>query len=281
MEFFEFLANNPFAYYAVVGLFSLLIGSFLNVVILRLPRILDNEWKYECHLYLYPDQEPPETPKLTLNHPRSHCVGCGNSLKWYHNIPVFSWLALKGKCGFCSSKISMRYPLIELLTAVLSVIVAIKFGFTYQALFGIIFTHISIALFFIDLDHQILPDRLVFPLIGLGLLVNSQSLFISPTLAIYGAIIGFMSLWVIYILMKFITGKEGMGYGDFKYLCAIGAWFGPLILHHIFIISAVSGIAYYIISLVIAGRSTSSSAPTQIAFGPHLAIAAWVVLITL
>ena len=283
MEFLNFVEANPVVFYVLVGWLSLCVGSFLNVVIHRLPTMLNNYWRKECLQFLHPEDPLPDTPKYTLSQPASHCPKCEFKIRWYHNIPVFSWLALKGKCSGCKSRISARYPFVEALTMVLSLAVAFKFGFTLTTLFAIIFTHVTIAIFFIDFDHMIIPDRLVFPLIGLGLLINSQSLFVSPQMAIYGAVIGFLSLWIIYIIMKLLTGKEGMGYGDFKYLCAIGAWFGPLILHHIFIISALSALAFVVVACTIIHKMKGdTSQPMRvIAFGPHLAIAAWIVLITL
>lgn len=281
MELLNFIEANPFIFYIIVGWLSLSIGSFLNVVIHRLPMILDSQWRTECNQYLHPNEITPPPPKITLSHPRSHCPKCNFQLRWYHNIPVFSWLALKGKCSSCNNPISVRYPCIELLTMTLSLAVAWKFGFTLTTLFALIFVQVSIALFFIDLDHMILPDRLVFPLIGLGLLINTQSVFVSPELSIYGAVFGFLSLWTIYIIMKLVTGKEGMGYGDFKYLAAIGAWFGPLTLHHIFVISAVMGLAVAIGSAIKMKKLGHSQGSQPIAFGPYLVFAAIYLLFSL
>lgn len=289
MEMINFIADNPCVFYTIVAWLSLCIGSFLNVVIHRLPKILFNQWSQESHAFLYPNKSTPDIPKYTLSKPRSHCPKCDIQLRWYHNIPLISWVVLKGKCASCKTPISARYPFVELLTMVLSVAIAWKFGFTFTTLFAIIFTQITIALFFIDWDHMILPDRLVFPLIGLGLLVNTQSTFASPVFSIYGAVFGFMSLWSIYIIMKAITGREGMGYGDFKYLAAIGAWFGPLVLPKIFMISALSGLAFVVVAFIIGKiRKKDKEQNTEgadqnfkIPFGPHLAIAALITLFTL
>lgn len=269
----------PLFFYFFVCYMSLCVGSFLNVVIYRLPLILNREWQIEASQILHPDQPEPAIEKVSLLFPKSHCPTCKSSIKWYYNIPVFGWIFLKGKCSECHSKISFRYPFVELLTGILGVMVAWKFGVTIYTLYALIFTYVLIALFFIDFDHKILPDRLVFPLIAMGLLVNTQTTFVSPTLAIYGAAIGFLSLWAIYIMFKFVTGKEGMGYGDFKLMCALGAWFGPLFMHYAFLIAAVSGLVFVIASTVIRKiKQDDQTPPLTIAFGPHIAIAGWLIM---
>lgn len=269
----------PLFFYIFVMYMSLCVGSFLNVVIYRLPLILNQQWEVEAHHILHPDQLPPVKNKVSLLLPKSHCPSCKTSIKWYQNIPVFSWIFLKGKCGECKTKISIRYPFVEILTAVLGFMVALKFGVTLFTIYGLIFTYILIALFFIDLDHQILPDRLVFPLIAMGLLINAENAFVSPSYAIYGAAVGFFSLWLIYIVFKLITGKEGMGYGDFKLMCALGAWFGPLFIQNAFLIASISGLLFVVVSTMIRKIKNEDQAPQlAVAFGPHIAIAGWLIM---
>lgn len=280
MNFLFLLETTPAVFYALVALLGLFVGSFLNVVIHRLPTILKQQWCIDCSTYLYPDDEPPKFEKYTLSHPRSHCPNCNATIRWYSNIPLVSWLLQKGKCRDCNQPISARYPLIEFLTMALSLAVAFKFGFSIQALFALIFVYVSIALFFIDAEHKLLPDRLVFPLIGLGLIINVKSVFVSPDMAILGVVIGFTSLWSIYIIMKLITGKEGMGYGDFKYLAAIGAWFGPLVIAPIFVYSAALGL-FYVLGGFIARKihGSENCRNPQIAFGPFLVISAFIIML--
>lgn len=261
----------PTLLYVVVGILSLCVGSFLNVVIYRLPKILENEWKEEAHYFLNPDQPYTAPSKFTLSIPASTCPHCQHRIRWYENIPVISWLILlRGKCSQCKNPISFRYPFVELATMFCSLVVVYYFGFSLAMIAGVIFTWILIALTGIDFDTQLLPDRLVFPLLGLGLAVNSVGLFVSPVLAIWGCLFGFLSLWTVYILFKLLTGKEGMGYGDFKLLAALGAWLGPAQLPNILLISAVVGClvgGYFLLKY-------KESRP--FAFGPYLAIAGWI-----
>lgn len=235
-----FIQENPNIFFVLVGVFSLLIGSFLNVVIYRLPIILDNEWRKQCHEYLQLEYNQPAAP-FTLNTPPSHCPKCELKVKWYQNIPVLSWCLLKGKCGNCKLPISIRYPFIELITCLGSVGIAISFGVTIQTLSLLVLYWGCITLFFIDSDHQILPDRIVFPLLGLGLYLGTQNVFISAEQSIYGALIGFLSLWIICAIFKLITGKDGMGQGDFKLFAVFGAWGGVLLLPYIILMSSVMG----------------------------------------
>ncbi|ESK38342.1 hypothetical protein P256_01876 [Acinetobacter nectaris CIP 110549] len=263
-------SQNPTLLYVVVGLLSLCVGSFLNVVILRTPKMMEQEWKQECQSLLHPDQPIIDHQKLTLNHPASTCPSCKQPIRWFQNIPIVSWLFLKGKCASCQHPISIRYPFIELLSAVCSIVVVFTFGASLQMIFGLIFTWILITLTFIDFDTQLLPDRFTFTLLGIGLAVNSYSLYTSPTLSIWGTLIGFLCLWVVYILFKLITGKEGMGYGDFKLLAALGAWMGPIMLPLIILLSSLVGAIIGIILLKIKKQNQ------PFAFGPYIAIAGWI-----
>lgn len=272
-ELIEYLTNTPIALYLCIGILSLCIGSFLNVVIYRLPLILEQEWTEECHAYLHPEQTPPEQKKLSLSFPPSNCPSCHSPIRWYQNIPLISWLCLKGKCANCQNKISLRYPLIELLTVVCSLAVVYIFGASLQMVFALIFTWILIALTFIDFDTQLLPDRLTFPLAGLGLVVNAYAIFVTPRSAILGYVIGFLCLWIVYYLFKVLTKKEGMGYGDFKLLAALGAWTGPLMLPLIVLVSSLFGA---IIGIILLKRKKQNQ---PFAFGPYLAIAGWISLL--
>ena len=272
-DFISYFMINPTALYIAVGLFSLCIGSFLNVVIYRTPKMMEQEWRQDCQILLHPEQAIIDETKITLSKPDSTCPKCQTSIRWYQNIPIISWLVLRGKCGSCKNPISIRYPFIELLTATCSLIIVAVFGPTLQMLFGLILTWVLIALTFIDFDTQLLPDRYTLPLAALGLAVNSYSLYTSPTSAIWGYIIGFLCLWIVYYLFKIIIGKEGMGYGDFKLLAALGAWMGPFLLPLIVLLSSFVGAVIGIILLKIRKKNQ------PFAFGPYIAIAGWIAFI--
>ena len=272
-ELIAYFINNPTALYIAVGLLSLCIGSFLNVVIYRTPKMMEQEWRQDCQMFLHPDQAIIDESKLTLSKPASTCPKCRTEIRWYQNIPVISWLVLRGKCGSCQNPISIRYPLIELLTALASLVIVSVFGPTLQMLFGLLLTWILIALTFIDFDTQLLPDRYTLTLAALGLGINSYAIYISPTAAIWGYIIGFLCLWIVYYLFKIVTGKEGMGYGDFKLLAALGAWMGPLMLPLIVLLSSLVGAIIGIVLLKIRKENQ------PFAFGPYIAIAGWIAFI--
>ena len=265
-----FFSQNPTALYIAVGIFSLCIGSFLNVVIYRTPKMMEQEWRTDCQLFLHPEQAIIDESKLTLSKPASTCPKCSTEIRWYQNIPVLSWLVLCGQCGNCQNPISIRYPLIEVLTAICALIVLAVFGPTVQMLFGLLLTYTLIALTFIDFDTQLLPDRYTLPLAALGLAVNSYAIYTSPTSAIWGYVIGFLCLWVVYYLFKIVTGKEGMGYGDFKLLAALGAWMGPMMLPLIVLLSSLVGAIIGIILLKVRQENQ------PFAFGPYIAIAGWI-----
>ncbi len=272
-ELIAYFINNPTALYIAVGLLSLCIGSFLNVVIYRTPKMMEQEWRQDCQMFLHPDQAIIDESKLTLSKPASTCPKCRTEIRWYQNIPIISWLVLRGKCGSCQNPISIRYPLIELLTALASLVIVSVFGPTLQMLFGLLLTWILIALTFIDFDTQLLPDRYTLTLAALGLGINSYAIYISPTAAIWGYIIGFLCLWIVYYLFKIVTGKEGMGYGDFKLLAALGAWMGPLMLPLIVLLSSLVGAIIGIVLLKIRKENQ------PFAFGPYIAIAGWIAFI--
>lgn len=263
----------PMMFYCVIGLLGLCIGSFLNVVIYRTPKMMEQEWRNECQFLLHPEQPLIDESKFTLSQPASCCRQCKTPIQWYQNIPLISWIVLKGKCAQCKTSIGIRYPLVELLTALCSVVIAYHFGVTWQTVFGLILTWALVALTFIDFDTQLLPDRFTLPLAAVGLMANSYLLYTTPTAAIWGYIIGFLCLWVVYIIFKLITGKEGMGYGDFKLLAALGAWMGPMMLPLIVLLSSCIGA---IIGLVLLKIKKENQ---PFAFGPYIAIAGWIAFI--
>lgn len=273
-EIVDLWVNTPWLLMVSVAIVGLCVGSFLNVVIYRLPQIMQQEWRHECQLFLNIDTATAEVVEpMTLSRPASSCPACGHRIRWYENIPVLSWVFLRGKCSSCKTGISIRYPLVEIGTMLVSIIVVMAFGPTLTMLAALIFSWVLIALTGIDFDTQLLPDSLTLTLAGLGLAVNSQHLFVSPTQAIWGYVIGFLILWVVYIIFKLVTGKEGMGYGDFKLLAAFGAWLGPLMLPLIILLSSLLGAIIGIILL----RVKKENQP--FAFGPYLAIAGWIALI--
>ena len=271
------LAAEPVYAAVVTFLFSLLVGSFLNVVIYRIPVMMEREWQQSIAEAQQEDNatESSIQPAFNLATPASTCPSCGHKIRWYENIPVVSYALLRGKCSACKASISLRYPLIELLTAVLSVIAMRQFGFNEFGLAAVVFTWCLIALTFIDLDHQLLPDRITLPLLWLGLLINSYNSFASLGSAVWGAALGYLSLWSVYWLFKLLTGKEGMGYGDFKLLAALGAWCGATALPLLILLSSVTGVILAVAMMVFNRHEAKNPLP----FGPYLAIAGWVALL--
>ena len=262
----ETIKQSSTLFISLSVIFGLMVGSFLNVVIHRLPKMMEREWHNGC-LELQ-GQAIPETTKFTLVTPRSACPKCGHKISALENIPVISYLVLRAKCRGCHTSISARYPLIEVLTAALIGLISWKFGYGSPAFFAWVFTFALIALTFIDFDTQLLPDDITLPLLWLGLLFNLNTGFTDLTSAVIGAISGYLMLWSIYWLFKLVTGKEGMGYGDFKLLAAIGAWFGWQLLPAVILLSSVLGaiIGIGLISFAKHGRET------PMPFGPFLAI---------
>lgn len=277
MEILHTLEAEPWLFLAVVVFIGLCVGSFLNVVIYRLPIMLERDWRKQCHDYL--EIEPPDTNKkaddLSLHSPASACPHCNHKIKAWENIPVLSYLFLKGKCSSCATPISPRYPLIELLTAALSTVVAIKYGVSFETLAALIFTWALIALALIDFDTQLLPDNLTLPLLWLGLFLSLFDIFTDTGSSIIGAISGYMVLWTVFYIFKIITGKEGMGFGDFKLLAAIGAWAGWSLLPLTILISSVAGSIIGIIMLLTGLTKKQQPIP----FGPYIAIAGWIILL--
>ena len=265
---------HPAALYGLVVALGLLVGSFLNVVILRMPARLFHDWRCQCRELLELDAEAePEPPGIALG--RSRCPHCGHGIRAFDNLPLLSWLLLRGRCRDCGAAISARYPIVELLTALLSVAVIAALGPTWAGLAGLALTWALIAGSGIDLDHKLLPDQITLPLVWAGLLLNVNGLFVDLESAVIGAAAGYLVLWAVFHLFRLATGKEGMGYGDFKLLAAIGAWFGWQALPTVILLASAVGALVGL--LLIAIRSMGRDVP--IAFGPFLAAAGWLVLI--
>jgi leader peptidase (prepilin peptidase)/N-methyltransferase len=257
---------------AMAGLLGLCVGSFLNVVIHRLPKMMEQEWQTQCAELR--DEPAPTAATLSLARPRSRCPACGHSITALENVPVFSYLFLRGKCSACKAPISFRYPLIELLTGLLSAYAAWHFGPTIQTAGALLLLWSLIALAAIDLDTQLLPDSITLPMLWLGLAFNIATTYVDLQSAVIGAMAGYLALWSVFWLFKLATGKEGMGYGDFKLLAALGAWLGWSMLPAIILLSSVVG-ALVGISLIVAARHGRN---VPIPFGPYLAAAGGIAL---
>ena len=279
----ELMSESAPIFIGVVFAFTLLIGSFLNVVIHRLPIMMEREWREQAdELQKSPPEHALPEGRFDLVAPRSRCPSCGQLITALQNIPVISYLFLKGRCANCKTSISVRYPLVELLTAVLAATCAWHFGVGWEALMAIIMTITLVAIAMIDADTQLIPDSIVLPLMWLGLamslfhpLPGSNMLFISPKDAIVGAMAGYLTLWSVFWLFKLVTGKDGMGYGDFKLLAALGAWLGWQQLPMIILMSAVVGALINIVMIVARGKDRSVPIP----FGPYLAAAGWITML--
>ena len=264
---------SPYALALAALPFGLIIGSFLNVVILRFPEQLKNNWRRESEDFLGLPSEPIE--KITLAVPASRCPSCGVPIKPWHNIPVISYVFLRGKCTACSTPISIQYPLIELLCGLATAFIVYQFGLSLMTAYCLLFSWVLIALTGIDYHDQLLPDQITLPLLWVGLFANLSSTFVPINEAVIGALAGYLSLWSVFWIFKLVTGKEGMGYGDFKLLAALGAWMGWQMLPLIIILSTFVGALVGIIGVIV--KSKDRQVP--IAFGPFLAMAGWIALI--
>lgn len=282
MDFFSLVHAHPALELSCVLILGLLVGSFLNVVIYRLPKMMEREWKQQCNelssqngdvASLPPISEPEEPFNLMV--PGSRCSSCGHKIKPWENIPIVSYLILGGKCSACKAKISARYPTIEFVTGLLSFAVIFYTGANWSGLAALIFTWSLIALTMIDFDTYLLPDDITLPLLWLGLIANSFNAFTDLPSALWGAVAGYLSLWSVYKLFKLLTGKEGMGYGDFKLLAALGAWMGWQMLPQIILLSSLVGAVIGISLIVVRGRDKNIPIP----FGPYLAIAGWIAFV--
>ena len=270
--------NNPTYFYSFVAVLSLLIGSFLNVVIYRFPKMLEQGWYLECREFLadeISDIPAKEIAPVTLSTPNSTCPSCGHGIKFYENIPVLSWLFLKGKCSQCKNTISVRYPIIEAVTSLLSVVIAYKYGVTEQTCYLLILTWSLVALTMIDFDTMLLPDQITLPLLWLGLLININGTFIPLEQSVIGAAVGYLSLYSIFWLFKLITGKEGMGYGDFKLVAVFGAWMGWQLLPVLILMASLVGAIVGLSLIAFKGHQREQAIP----FGPYLAVAGWITLL--
>ncbi|QJR80011.1 prepilin peptidase [Alteromonas pelagimontana] len=291
--FFQLSSHSPLFFLGTVFIVSLMVGSFLNVVIYRLPIMMEKSWQREYNAYFQPRNSEPgnhnardfavpaadssntDTAAFNLVKPDSTCPHCGHKIRPWENIPLLSYLFLRGKCANCGTGISLRYPLVELFTGLVCTFTAWHFGPSSQALWAVLFVYILVALLFIDLDKMLLPDQLTLPLLWLGLLLSTQHVFVGPVDAIIGAAAGYLSLWSVYWLFKLATGKEGMGYGDFKLLAALGAFTGwqglPVIILLSSFVGAIAGLAIMLVQQK--GRSLA------IPFGPYLAVAGFLTLL--
>lgn len=277
MELVAIFKESPAFFITVVGLFSLMIGSFLNVVILRLPVMMERQWRAQCAEYLDDAQKAAagETGRFNLATPRSRCPRCGHAITALENIPILSYLMLRGRCSACGTHIPARYPVVEAATAILSMVVAWRFGASWETAGALVLTWSLIALSVIDFDHHLLPDGITLPLLWTGLLVSLFNLFTDSHGAIIGALAGYLSLWSVYWLFKSLTGKEGMGYGDFKLLAMLGAWLGWTYLLPIVLLSSLVGAVVGITLILLRGRDRNIPIP----FGPYLATAGWITLL--
>jgi leader peptidase (prepilin peptidase)/N-methyltransferase len=271
MTLASYFEQFPAFFITTIALLGALVGSFLNVVIHRLPIMMERQWRQQC-AELGEQQQPVATETYNLAHPGSSCPHCDHKIRPWENIPVISYLMLRGKCSGCGAHISLRYPIIEAITAALSGFAAWQFGFGWETAAALLLTWSLIPLTVIDLDHQLLPDSITLPFLWVGLALNLSGLFTDINSAIIGAIAGYLSLWSVYWGFKLLTGKEGMGYGDFKLLALLGAWMGWQMLPLIILLSSLVGAVIGIGLILFRGRDHNIPIP----FGPYLAIAGWI-----
>jgi leader peptidase (prepilin peptidase)/N-methyltransferase len=267
------LQSSPLLLALAVGVLGLVVGSFLNVVIHRLPLMMQAEWRADCAEL--EGREPPAEPRLNLLTPRSRCPACGTPIPALQNIPLASWIALGGKCAACRAPIPMRYPVVELLTALVSALLAWRFGWGVALAAALVFAWALLAASFIDIDTTYLPDRITLPLLWFGLLMNVAGTFTDLRSAVVGAAAGYLVLWAVYWGFKLLTGKEGMGYGDFKLLAALGAWAGWQVLPLVVLVSATAGALGGLAAMALSGKGRDMRIP----FGPYLAVGGFVALL--
>ena len=271
----DLLAGSPVLFVILAVLLGLVVGSFLNVVIYRLPLMMEREWRAQCAELL--DQAAPEgeRPALTLWGPRSQCPHCGHLIRAVENIPLLSYVRQRGRCAHCGAAIGLQYPLVEALSGLAAGIVAWQFGFGWPAAAALVFTWLLLAASAIDFRHQLLPDDLILPLLWLGLFAALFGLFTDLPSAVVGAMAGYLALWSVYQIFRLLTGKEGMGHGDFKLLAALGAWTGWQYLVTIVILSSLVGAVFGLALILFRGRDRRIPMP----FGPFLAAAGWIALL--
>lgn len=273
--FLELLQGSTAFLLFVLTVLGLMVGSFLNVVIHRLPIMMEREWQQECQHFLHPDQLPEALPVYNLAIPASACPNCGHKIRPWQNIPVFSYLLLGGKCAGCRTTISIRYPLVEATGAILAVLIGLTFGASWQTLVLCPVAWALLALTMIDLDTQLLPDVITLPLLWAGLMVNSFAVIVPLSDALWGSVGGYLILWTVYHVFKALTGKEGMGYGDFKLLAALGAWLGWLMLLPMIILSSLVGLVLAVGFIALNKQDRSEPMP----FGPSIAIAGLIAML--
>ena len=278
----ELLDASPWVFTGVTFAFALLIGSFVNVVVYRLPIMMEREWREQCKALAEEPVTDISDERYDLVVPRSRCPACGHQITALQNIPVISYLTLGGRCANCGTPISPRYPIVEFVSGLLAAFVAFHFGFGAEGLMAIVLTLTLVPITMIDIDHQLIPDSIVLPLMWVGLIMSlfhpldgATTLFLSPRDAILGAVAGYMSFWTVYQVFRLLTGKEGMGYGDFKLLAALGAWLGWQALPTIIMLSAFVGAVVGILLMVFKGRDHKIPMP----FGPFLAAAGWITML--
>lgn len=267
------LQTNFFYFLCLIGLFSLIVGSFLNVVIYRLPIIIKQQWHQQCHDFLEMQDSEKTPEKLNLVWPRSHCPHCKNTLKFYHNLPIISFIFLRGRCAFCHETISWQYPIVEILTTVLALIIAFQLALSLQTFALILLMYALVCLTFIDLQSQLLPDTITVLFLWIGLFLNCFNLFTNLASAVMGAIFGYLSLWLINFIFKLLRKIEGIGHGDFKLFALFGAWFGWQMLPLILLISASLSTVVSLILLIV----KKIHRDTPLSFGPYLSLAGFTV----
>jgi leader peptidase (prepilin peptidase)/N-methyltransferase len=275
MFILEYLRFNPGVFLLLCTVLGLLVGSFINVVAYRLPVMMERDWQSQCRELLEQATEEEESEVFNLSHPRSRCPKCGHQISAIENIPVLSYVFLKGRCSACHAAISPRYPVVEFTTGLLSLAVAWHFGFGWQAGAALLLTWALIALSLIDFDHKLLPDSIVLPFLWAGLLLSLAGTFTDTHSAIVGAAAGYLTLWLVFQLFRLLTGKEGMGYGDFKLLALFGAWLGWQYLPQIILLSSLVGAIVGLSLILFGGRARNIPIP----FGPYLAAAGWISLL--
>jgi len=276
MSVVQLLQSQPVLFAIVMALLGLIVGSFLNVVIFRLPKMMEQDWHEQCcDLLGIKDDHKKEQQQTNLIFPSSSCPTCQHKITALENIPVISYLYLKGRCRSCKAKISAQYPIIEILTGLTTAYIAWHFGFSLQALFTVLLTWALICLSVIDLEHSLLPDDITLPFMWLGLACNIFGIFTDIYSSLIGAMLGYGILWIIFMSFKAVTGKEGMGYGDFKLLALLGAWLGWQSLPLIILLSSITASVIGVVMIVLKGRDKAAAFP----FGPYLAIAGWITLV--
>ena len=275
MYFIYFLHSNIAFFYFLVGILGLLVGSFINVIIYKIPKMMERDWRQECCRILDITNENEPVDKYNLISSRSACLHCGHKISALENIPIFSYLVLGGQCSGCKNPISIRYPAVEISSCILSITAAATFGVSIQCMLAIVFTWTLIALTMIDYDCQLLPDDITLPVLWLGIIVNIFGTFTDIYSSLFGAIFGYMILWILCMMFKIVTGKESIGYGDFKLLAMLGAWLGWQMLPLIIILSSITGTLVGLGLIFLYNHAQEKPIP----FGPYLAIAGWIALI--